>query len=153
MINLDKATGYINLYVIANEDWVDADKDKQERILNVAERTVKNWARENVAERVAVKLNKPAEQVSEDDYDVPDEAIFETAAAMARVFNETNAMQQQGIASFSVTGVGSFTFKENNVTSAAGEPLENFITNEAMKYIEKQNGVRMTGRTIKDVVL
>lgn len=153
MIELEKATKHIRLYVIDNDDWDDSDDDKKRRLLNVAERTIKNWASENIPRLIAPRLLKPLDEIDETDYEVPDEAIFEMAATLARVFNETNAMQQQGIAGFSVTGVGSFTFKENNVTSAAGEPLENFITDEAMKYIEKANDIKMTGRTIKDVIL
>jgi hypothetical protein len=117
-IEVTSADNYVNAYVIANEDWIECEAEKKQRILNVAS------------------------QVLVDKYEgyvVPDEAVYEYAATLATVFNDTNKMQQQGVAGFSVTGVGSFTFKENNVNSAAGQPLDEFITQRAKKIIEKAN--------------
>ncbi|MFB5568671.1 hypothetical protein ACE41F_26920 [Bacillus cereus] len=130
MANIAEATEYINAYVISNEDWNEADEDKQTRLLNAAERTLRD------------KYGKQVETI-------PDEAVFEFAGHLAIVFNDTNKMQQQGIASFSVTGVGSFTFKENNVSSAVGQPLDELIPASALSLIEQANdGIKLTGRNV-----
>jgi hypothetical protein len=152
-ISLTDASKHIESFVIDNDDWVDADETKQQRILNVAERTLSDYFDEKVTKLVAVKLNKPIEDVTKDDYVMPSESVYELAAVLSRVFNDTNRMQQQGLAGFSITGVGSYTFKENNVKGAAGEQLDAFITKEAIKYIEKANGIEIAGRVIKDVVI
>lgn len=44
-------------------------------------------------------------------YDIPHNAIYEFNAYLVIVYNDTNKIQPQGMVSFSVTGVGSFTFK------------------------------------------
>lgn len=130
MASIAEATEYINAYVISNEDWNEAEDDKKTRLLNAAERTL----RDKYEAQAAV---------------IPDEAVFEFAAHLAIAFNDTNKMQQQGIAGFSVTGVGSFTFKENNVTSAIGQPLDELIPASAKSLIEKANeGLVLTGRKV-----
>ncbi|HGH7192670.1 TPA: hypothetical protein ACJMKH_001064 [Bacillus wiedmannii] len=44
-------------------------------------------------------------------YDIPHNAICEFNAYLVIVYNDTNKIQPQGMVSFSVTVVGSFTFK------------------------------------------
>lgn len=127
MADLIAAHTYINANVISNEDWLESDEAKQQRLLNVAERTLL------------------------DEYEsltITDDAVYEFAAFLAIVFNDTNKMQQQGVAGFSVTGVGSFTFKENNVTNATGQPLEELIPNSVKRIIEKSNDVTLTGKKV-----
>lgn len=126
-IEITSADIYVSAYVIANEDWIECEADKKQRILNVASQVLAD---------------------KYEDYVVPDEAIYEYAATLATVFNDTNKMQQQGIAGFSVTGVGSFTFKENNVNSAAGQPLDEFIPKRAKQIIEKANDVSLADNTV-----
>jgi hypothetical protein len=129
MVKITDATEYINANVISNEDWVEAEDDKKTRLLNASERTLRD-------------KYETAEVI-------PNEAIYEFAAYLAIVFNDTNKMQQQGIAGFSVTGVGSFTFKENNVTSAIGQPLDELIPVSVQRLIEKANdGLVLTGRKV-----
>ncbi|MFE4759286.1 MULTISPECIES: hypothetical protein [Bacillus] len=54
-----------------------------------------------------------------------------------------------GIASFSVTGVGSFTFKENNVSNAIGQPLSEPILDSVLQLIEAESeDLQLTGRVI-----
>ncbi|MEK4609215.1 hypothetical protein [Bacillus sp. FSL K6-0067] len=54
-----------------------------------------------------------------------------------------------GIASFSVTGVGSFTFKENNVSNAIGQPLAELIPDSVFELIEAENeDLQLTGRNV-----
>ncbi|MED1401690.1 hypothetical protein [Bacillus mycoides] len=82
-------------------------------------------------------------------YDIPYNAIYECSAYLAIVYNDTNKMQQQGIASFSVTGVGSFTFKENNVSSAIGQPLSELIPDSVLQLNEAESeDLQLTGRVI-----
>ncbi|PEB51640.1 hypothetical protein CON65_20555 [Bacillus pseudomycoides] len=80
---------------------------------------------------------------------IPDNAIYECSAYLAIVYNDTNKMQQQGIASFSVTGVGSFAFKENNVSSAIWQPLSELIPDSVLQLIEAESeDLQLTGRVI-----
>lgn len=79
------------------------------------------------------------------------EAKYDRARAVKQALDKshTNKMQQQGIASFSVTGVGSFTFKENNVSSANGQPLSELIPDSVLQLIEAENeNLQLTGRVI-----
>ena len=99
---LGGAETYITDYVIDNEDWTDAEDDKKQRILNVANRTLTT----EYSDRL-----------------IPDDAVYEFCATLAVVFNDTNKLQQQGVAGFSVTGVASFTFKENNVKTPGGASM------------------------------
>lgn len=114
MPDITKADEYISQFVIHTEDWNEAESDKKQRMLNVAERTLND------------RFPK---------YHIPNDAIYEFSAKLATVFNDTNVLQTQGVASFSVTGVASFTFKENNVKSAAGRPMYDYIPNEAYSII------------------
>ncbi|SDZ05121.1 hypothetical protein [Thermoactinomyces sp. DSM 45892] len=132
MATIQEADQYISLNVIDNTDWVEADADKKQRILNVSLRTL------------ARKYPK---------YKIPDPAIFELASTFATVFNDTNKLQNQGIAGFSITGVGSFTYKENNVRNAAGLSLEDFITQEVRSLIGEANGIELGSRNVKVVVM
>ncbi|PFD39330.1 hypothetical protein CN285_15935 [Bacillus cereus] len=80
---------------------------------------------------------------------MPDNAIYEFSAYLAIVYNDTNKMQQMGIASFSITGVGSFTFKENNVSSAIEQPLSELILDSVLQLIEAENkNLQLTGPVI-----
>ncbi|HDR4869080.1 TPA: hypothetical protein QCR55_005577 [Bacillus cereus] len=128
MERIAEATEHIDAYVISNEDWHDADDDKKVRLMNAADRTLKKKFRGNT---------------------IPDNAIYEFAAYLAIVYNDTNKMQQHGIASFSVTGVGSFTFKENNVSSAVGQPLKDLIPDSVVELIEEVNDdLHVSGRNV-----
>lgn len=132
-VSIDKADAYVDSFVIDNADWVEAEPEKKDRILNVASRELDNKFGEK--------------------YVIPDEAVYEYASTLAVVFNDTNRMQLHGIASFSITGVGAFTFKENNVKSASGLSLEEFITSEVLKIIGRANGVKLGGRSVKTTVI
>jgi hypothetical protein len=128
MERIAAATEHIDAYVISNEDWHDADDDKKVRIMNAAGRTLRKKFKGNT---------------------IPDNAIYEFSAFLAIVYNDTNKMQQQGIASFSVTGVGSFTFKENNVKNATGQSLSDIIPDSVIELIEEVNDdLHISGRQV-----
>ncbi|MED2829723.1 hypothetical protein P4257_25610 [Bacillus thuringiensis] len=128
MERIAAATEHIDAYVISNEDWHDADDDKKVRIMNAAGRTLRKKFKGNT---------------------IPDNAIYEFSAFLAIVYNDTNKMQQQGIASFSVTGVGSFTFKENNVKNATGQSLSDIIPDSVIELIEEVNdSLHLSGRNV-----
>ncbi|MEK4697849.1 hypothetical protein MKX31_28375, partial [Bacillus sp. FSL M8-0063] len=128
MERITAATEHIDAYVISNEDWHDADDDKKVRIMNAAGRTLRKKFKGNT---------------------IPDNAIYEFSAFLAIVYNDTNKMQQQGIASFNVTGVGSFTFKENNVKNATGQSLSDIIPDSVIELIEEVNdSLHISGRNV-----
>ncbi|MED2760453.1 hypothetical protein P4279_30120 [Bacillus thuringiensis] len=125
---IEAANKHIDAYVISNEDWHDADEAKKIRLMNSADRTLHNKFKGN---------------------EIPDNAIYEFSAFLAIVYNDTNKMQQQGIASFSVTGVGSFTFKENNVKNATGQSLSDIIPDSVIELIEEVNdSLHLSGRNV-----
>ena len=133
---LDGAETYIADYVIDNEDWTDAEDDKKQRIVNVANRTLTTEYPDRL---------------------IPDDAVYEFCATLAVVFNDTNKLQQQGIAGFSVTGVASFTFKENNVKTPGGASIITFASPTVLAIINAANPekdpVGGGGKRVKDVTL
>lgn len=88
--NIAEATQYIRQNTLDNEDYIDADDERKTAILNVALRTLTR---------------------KYSGYNIPNEAVYLFAPVLAAAFNDTNKLQQQGIASFSVKGIA-FTFKD-----------------------------------------
>ena len=88
--NIVEASNYIRLNTLDNEDFMDADETRKTALLNVS-------ARELTRKFTA--------------YTIPDEAVYLFANTLASAYNDTNKLQQQGIASFSVKGIA-FTFKD-----------------------------------------
>jgi hypothetical protein len=117
-VNITDASTYIQANVIDNEDWLDADDAKKQRILNVAQNT----------------LTRRFPQ-----YTIPDEAVYEFAAELAIRFNDTNRLKQHGIDSFSIDGVGSFKFRGGQVD------VEALIPKTALALIGDANGVQLSG--------
>lgn len=126
-VNLTEATAYINANFIDNEDWADADDSKKQRILNVAD---------------SVLLRKFS------NYTVPDNAVYQFAATLAIVFNDTNRLQTHGIAGQSITGVSSTTFKENKVSTPGGADLATFIPQVVYELVGEANNVKLGKRRI-----
>jgi hypothetical protein len=117
-VNITDANTYIEANVIDIEDWRDADDAKKQRILNVAQTT----------------LQRRFPQ-----YTIPDEAVYEFAAVLAVVFNDTNRLKQHGIDSFTIDGVGSFKFRGGSAD------IESFIPKTALAIIGDANGVQLSG--------
>ncbi|AOO61127.1 hypothetical protein BBJ33_06195 [Bacillus velezensis] len=126
-LSVEAANEYINRMTIDNEDWNDYDAAKQQRILNVAE------------DVLARKFRK---------YVIPDDAVYEFTNVLATAYNDTNRLNKHGIASFSLTGVGSFTYKE---TLRADD--ESLIPKKTIDLIEEENDVKLSGRTVKATVM
>ncbi|MEL7734259.1 hypothetical protein AABB40_16320 [Bacillus velezensis] len=126
-LSVEAANEYINRMTIDNEDWNDYDDAKQQRVLNVAE------------DVLARKFRK---------YVIPDDAVYEFTNVLATAYNDTNRLNKHGIASYSITGVGSFTYKE---TLRADD--ESLIPKKTIDLIEEANGVKLSGRTIKATVM
>lgn len=123
---------YIYSFVLDREDWEDAEEDRKLSYLNVSKQTLTR------------KFSK---------YNVPDTAIYEFAATLALIYNDTNKYQLHGVASFSVTGVSSTTFKENNVKTPGGIDLIDYIPSNVISIVGEANGVDLTskkrlGRTV-----
>jgi hypothetical protein len=126
MITVNDANTYIETHVIDIEDWQEADDVKKQRILKSAEITLQRKFK---------------------NYTIPDSAIYHFAAWLAIVFNDTNRFQQHGIAGYAITGVASFTFKENNVTSK-GSPMASLIPDEVYELVGEANGVNLKRRRV-----
>ncbi|GIQ63713.1 hypothetical protein PACILC2_22810 [Paenibacillus cisolokensis] len=127
-VNIADADAYIAANCIDIEDWTDADDAKKQRILNVADR----------------KLTTKYAQ-----YTIPDAAVYEYANELAIAFNDTNRLQQQGVASFGLTGVANFTFKD-----WAKSGLDAWISDTVLDLISEANGgVPLSRRSIKWTVL
>lgn len=126
-LSVEAANEYINRMTIDNEDWNDYDDAKQQRVLNVAE------------DVLARKFRK---------YVIPDDAVYEFTNVLATAYNDTNRLNKHGIASYSITGVGSFTYKE---TLRADD--ESLIPKKTIDLIEEANDVKLSGRTVKVTVM
>lgn len=126
-LTLDDANDYIAANCIDIEDWTDADEAKKQRILNVASRT----------------LTSKYPQ-----YMIPDAAVYEFANELAIAFNDTNRLQIQGVASFGITGVANFTFKD-----WAKSGVEAWIPQSALDLIGAKNGVSLSRRATKWTVM
>lgn len=126
-ISITSADEYISLWCVDNEDWLDGDEARKQRILNVAER--------------GLRFNYPK-------YTIPDAAVYEYANALSIAFNDVNKNQQAGIAGFSVTGVASFTFKDWAKTG-----LDDLIPESALQLIGEENGIRLGGKRLLWTVL
>jgi hypothetical protein len=111
-VNVTDANAYIAEWVVDNEDWQDADDAKKQRILNVASRTL---------------------SVKYPTYVIPDEAVYETAAAFATAFSDTMVQAQRGIQAFSLSGVASFTFRQ------VARELVDLIPQAALDLIAEEN--------------
>ncbi|MED1923553.1 hypothetical protein [Bacillus velezensis] len=126
-LSVEAANEYINRMTIDNEDWNDYDNAKQQRVLNVAE------------DVLARKFRK---------YVIPDDAVYEFTNVLATAYNDTNRLNKHGIASYSITSVGSFTYKE---TLRADD--ESLIPKKTIDLIEEANDVKLSGRTVKATVM
>ncbi|MCR9040859.1 hypothetical protein QRX25_14635 [Bacillus sp. L381] len=126
-LSVEAANEYINRMTIDNEDWNDYDDAKKQRVLNVAE------------DVLARKFRK---------YVIPDDAVYEFTNVLATAYNDTNRLNKHGIASYSITGVGSFTYKE---TLRADD--ESLIPKKTIDLIEEANNVKLSGRTVKATVM
>jgi hypothetical protein len=121
-VSIFDADVYITDNVIDNEDWQTADAEKKQRILNVA------------SSHLARKFSA---------YTVPDNAVYAFGASLAVAYNDTNRLNNHGIAGFSITGVGSFNFKDTQNRS-----IDVFIPQVAYDLIGEANGVKLAPRRV-----
>ncbi|QAR52036.1 hypothetical protein BAE_04170 [Bacillus aerophilus] len=124
---VEGANDYINTFLVDTEDWIDADEAKKERLLNRASSTLT---------RVFSK------------YVIPDKAIYEFVNVLAIAYNDTNRLNKHGISSFSITGVGSFNYKDTLRVED-----EDLIPKESISAIEEENDVKFGGKRIRRTVL
>lgn len=124
---VEGANEYINTFLVDTEDWIDADDKKKARLLNRASSTLT---------RVFSK------------YVIPDKAVYEFVNALAIAYNDTNRLNKHGISSFSITGVGSFNYKD---TLRVDD--EDLIPKESISAIEEENDVKFGGKRIRRTVL
>lgn len=117
-ITIFDADSYVEQYVIVAEDWSDSDEAKKQRLLNVAQSTLA---------RVYPT------------YTIPDNAVYEYAAVLATVYNDTNVQRQNGVKSYSVAGI-QFTFDRGKDT------IESLIPTSARALIGTANNVKIAGR-------
>ena len=126
-LTISAADAYISENIIDIEDWQDADDEKKQRIINVAGSTLKRLY---------------------SDYIIPEAAVFEFANVLAIANNDTNRLNNHGIAGFSITGVGSFNFKDTLRTD-----IESLVPRVTLDIIGAENGVKLGGRRVKWTVL
>ena len=127
-VNITDADAYIALNCIDSEDWSESDEAKKLRIINVANR------------KLTTKYAR---------YTIPDEAVYEYANELAIAFNDTNRLQQHGVASFGLNGVANFTFKD-----WAKSGLDAWISDTVLDLISAANGgATLSRRAVKWTVL
>jgi hypothetical protein len=117
------ATEYITLNTLDNEDFIDGDTTRKTALLNVASRT----------------LTRKFSGLT-----IPNEAVYLFGAVLASAYNDTNKLQQQGVAGFSIKGI-SFTFKD-----WAKKGLDALVPTEVIDLINEANDVEVSaGRAVK----
>lgn len=125
--DLTEADAYIRLNTLDNEDFIDAEAERQTALLNVASTTLTR------------KYNA---------YTIPNEAVYIFATVLGAAFNDTNKIGKQGVSAFNVKGI-SFTFK-----NATARDLASLIPAEAIAIIGEANDVALsTGRNVKWTVM
>lgn len=126
-VNVTDADAYIGANVIVTEDWEEADEAKKLRILNVA----------------ATTLTRRFPSVT-----IPDNAVYDFAAVLATAFNDTNKYAQQGISSYSVSGVATFGF-----ANTGAKDLADMIPKSTVALINEVNEVKVSLSRAKWTVL
>lgn len=125
--NLTEADAYIRLNTLDNEDYIDAEAERQTALLNVASTTLTR------------KYNA---------YTIPNEAVYIFATVLGAAFNDTNKLAKQGVSSFNVKGI-SFSFK-----NATSKDLASLIPAESVALIGEANDVTLSsGRSVKWTVM
>ncbi|WP_226568145.1 hypothetical protein [Bacillus stratosphericus] len=124
---VEGANDYINAFLVDTEDWINADEAKKERLLNRAFETLTRVFPE---------------------YVIPNKAVYEFVNVLAIAYNDTNRLNKHGISSFSITGVGSFNYKDTLRVED-----EDLIPRESIAAIEEENGVPIGGKRIRRTVL
>ncbi|KYC67177.1 hypothetical protein [Heyndrickxia coagulans] len=126
-VNVTDADAYIGANVIVTEDWEEADEAKKLRILNVA----------------ATTLTRRFPSAT-----IPDDAVYDFAAVLATAFNDTNKYAQQGISSYSVSGVATFGF-----ANTGAKDLADMIPKSTVALINEVNEVKVSLSRAKWTVL
>lgn len=120
-LSIEAADDYIDVNVIDIEDWTDCDEARKQRIINVASRTLTSaYPR----------------------YTIPDAAVYEFAAVLAREFNDTLRQAHSGVSSFSLSGVASFTFRDKP------RELVDLIPPISRELIGAENDVKLGSRGV-----
>ncbi|QDX93633.1 hypothetical protein EEL30_15810 [Brevibacillus laterosporus] len=118
-LSIEAADEYIDVNVIDIEDWTDCDEARKQRIINVASRTLTSTYPK---------------------YTIPDAAVYEFATVLATAFNDTLRQAQNGVSSFSLTDVGSFTFRDKP------KELAGLIPPISRELIGAENDVKLGSR-------
>ena len=125
-LSITDADVYISANVLDIEDWTDSDSDRKQRLINVANRTLVSRFKQ---------------------YTIPDNAVYEFAAYLAVVFNDTNKQQQYGVKQFSIKGIA-FSFG-----SATPKELNAMIPEQVYELVGEANGVKLSkvriGRSVR----
>ena len=119
--DLAAAVDYISLNTLDNEDFLDADDNRKNALLNVSSQTLTR------------KFSK---------YSIPDNAVYVFANTLASAFNDTNKLQRQGVKQFSVKGIA-FSFNGGSVKG-----LIDLIPQECLDLIGEENGVKLATRRV-----
>jgi len=127
-VSITDADLYIAEWCVDNEDWLSSDGARKQRIVNVASR------------HLTTKYPKLT---------IPDAAVYEFSNELSIAFNDSNRLQQQGVAAFSLTGVASMTFKD-----WAKSGLDAWISDTVLDLISAENGgVSLSRRMIRYTIL
>lgn len=126
MISIKEADAYIAVNCIDIGEWSESDEARKQRIINVASRTL------------TAKYPQ---------YKIPDAAVYEFSNELAIAFNDTNKLQQHGIAAFSIKNL-SYAFRDGEKSS-----LEGWIPQSVWDIIGAKNGVKLGIRQVKWTVL
>lgn len=127
-ISLQACNDYIEQFCLDIIDWQIVEDDRRQRYLNVANRTLADMF-ENLI--------------------IPDEAVYETANAFSITFNDTNRLQQHGIDTFSIVGLGSFEFRKPTVHNQGNLNLKDYVPKIAVDMINKANNIQNSDKRVR----
>jgi len=130
-ITVIDADTYINAECIDIDEWAGADEAKKQRTLNVATRNL------------AVAYPK---------YTIPDAAVYEFTNVLITLFSDATRLAQQGVTGYAVPDAVSISFKDNAVNEVGGS-LRKFIPQSALDLIGAENGVTLSKRASKWMVM
>lgn len=130
-VTLDDAKAYIAANCIDVEEWEGADEAKKLRIVTVAARDLAQFYPK---------------------YSIPDAAVYEFANVLATVYGDMARLAQMGIASSSISGVASTTFKDAAITIPGGSTRK-YVPQSALDIIGAENGVTLSKRRVGWVTL
>ncbi|AXF39769.1 hypothetical protein LEY_8 [Paenibacillus phage Ley] len=120
-VNINAADEYITANCIDVQDWLESDPERKKRLLTVSADT----------------LSRRYPRLS-----IPDNAVYEFANVLSVKFNDTYRHASNGVQSYSVTGVATFSFYPME------KDVRQMVTQKVLDIISDENDVDLRLRRV-----